>query len=86
MARSLRHFDCVYVCEPDLGFVAGLRGFAHRDDGCGVDLDDGSAAHAWISGFPGFAAARRLLGLGEGATFPGGLRAADRPTVPAKQL
>ncbi len=34
-----------------------------------------SASHAWMAGFLGFAAARALLGLGEGATFPGGLRA-----------
>jgi ACS family hexuronate transporter-like MFS transporter len=35
-----------------------------------------SASHAWMEGFLGFAAMRTLLGLGEGATFPGGLRAA----------
>jgi ACS family hexuronate transporter-like MFS transporter len=34
-----------------------------------------SASHAWMAGFGGFAAVRALLGLGEGATFPGGLRA-----------
>lgn len=34
-----------------------------------------STSHAWMAGFVGFAAARALLGLGEGATFPGGLRA-----------
>src|SRR5215831_2232153 len=34
-----------------------------------------STSHAWMAGFFGFAAARALLGLGEGATFPGGLRA-----------
>ncbi len=33
-----------------------------------------SASHAFLSGFAGFAAARALLGFGEGATFPGGLR------------
>jgi ACS family hexuronate transporter-like MFS transporter len=35
-----------------------------------------SAAHAFAGGFWGFAVARGLLGFGEGATFPGGLRAA----------
>lgn len=35
-----------------------------------------SASHAWVSGFLGFALARGLLGFGEGATFPGGLRTA----------
>jgi ACS family hexuronate transporter-like MFS transporter len=35
-----------------------------------------SASHSLMSGFWGFALARGLLGLGEGATFPGGLRTA----------
>lgn len=35
-----------------------------------------SAAHAFAGGFFSFAAARALLGFGEGATFPGGLRTA----------
>jgi ACS family hexuronate transporter-like MFS transporter len=33
-----------------------------------------SVSHAFASGFGSFAAARAALGLGEGATFPGGLR------------
>jgi ACS family hexuronate transporter-like MFS transporter len=35
-----------------------------------------STSHAWMAGLAGFAAVRALLGLGEGATFPGGLRVA----------
>jgi MFS transporter, ACS family, aldohexuronate transporter len=35
-----------------------------------------SASHAFMGSFLGFAAARAVLGLGEGATFPGGLRTA----------
>ena len=39
-----------------------------------------SASHAWVghgtAAFLGFAAARAVLGLGEGATFPGGFRTA----------
>jgi MFS transporter, ACS family, hexuronate transporter len=35
-----------------------------------------SASHALMGSFVGFAAARAVLGLGEGATFPGGLRTA----------
>jgi MFS transporter, ACS family, aldohexuronate transporter len=35
-----------------------------------------SVSHAWVGGFWGFAIARTLLGLGEGATFPGGFRTA----------
>jgi ACS family hexuronate transporter-like MFS transporter len=41
-------------------------------------------AHAVLSGFLGFGVARAILGFGEGATFPGGLRTAcDR--LPAHQ-
>ncbi len=35
-----------------------------------------SISHAWMTTFAGFALARAVLGLGEGATFPGGLRTA----------
>ena len=42
-----------------------------------------SASHAWMSGFVGFAIARALLGLGEGATFPGGVRTAVE-SLPAR--
>src|SRR5262249_45854188 len=35
-----------------------------------------SMSHAWMSTFVGFALARAVLGLGEGATFAGGLRTA----------
>jgi MFS transporter, ACS family, hexuronate transporter len=41
-------------------------------------------AHAVLSGFLGFAVARAILGFGEGATFPGGLRTA-MDWLPAKQ-
>jgi len=41
-----------------------------------------SASHAWVTGFLGFAAARTVLGFGEGATFPGGLRT-SRDSLPA---
>jgi ACS family hexuronate transporter-like MFS transporter len=35
-----------------------------------------SVSHGWMSAFAGFAMARLMLGLGEGVTFPGGLRTA----------
>jgi ACS family hexuronate transporter-like MFS transporter len=35
-----------------------------------------SVSHGWVGAFVGFAAVRALLGLGEGVTFPGGLRTA----------
>ena len=44
-----------------------------------------SVSHAWVAGFVGFAAARTLLGLGEGATFPGGLRTAMDSLPPNRQ-
>src|SRR5262245_38638348 len=42
-----------------------------------------SVSHGWMGAFVGFAAARALLGLGEGVTFPGGLRTAVE-SLPAK--
>jgi ACS family hexuronate transporter-like MFS transporter len=41
-------------------------------------------AHAVLAGFLGFAVARAILGFGEGATFPGGLRTA-MDWLPARQ-
>jgi ACS family hexuronate transporter-like MFS transporter len=41
-----------------------------------------SASHALAAGLVGFAAARALLGFGEGATFPGGLRTAAQTLAP----
>jgi ACS family hexuronate transporter-like MFS transporter len=44
-----------------------------------------STAHAWASGFWSFAAARAVLGAGEGATFPGGLRTVAQTLSPSKR-
>jgi ACS family hexuronate transporter-like MFS transporter len=44
-----------------------------------------SGSHAFMGGFLGFACARALLGLGEGATFPGGFRAATDSLPPDRQ-
>lgn len=44
-----------------------------------------SAAHAFAGGLFGFAGARFLLGFGEGATFPGGLRAVIQTLPPASR-
>jgi len=35
-----------------------------------------SVAHGWVAGFVGFVIARTVLGVGEGAAFPGGFRTA----------
>jgi MFS transporter, ACS family, aldohexuronate transporter len=44
-----------------------------------------SALHAFVSGLPGFASARAVLGFGEGATFPGGLRAVSESLAPSRR-
>lgn len=44
-----------------------------------------AAAHAFAGGFFGFGALRALLGAGEGATFPGGLRTVTLTLPPAKR-
>jgi MFS transporter, ACS family, hexuronate transporter len=42
-----------------------------------------SISHGWMFGFLGFAVARTCLGLGEGVTFPGGLRTAVESLPPS---
>src|SRR6516164_4293205 len=44
-----------------------------------------SVSHAWVGGLVGFAMAQAVLGFGEGATFPGGLRTAADSLPPSKQ-
>ncbi|MEO7651819.1 MAG: MFS transporter [Bryobacteraceae bacterium] len=44
-----------------------------------------SMAHAFAGGFFSFALARTLLGFGEGATFPGGLRTVVQTLKPTEQ-
>ena len=44
-----------------------------------------STSHAWMAGFLGFAVCRGFLGLGEGATFPGGFRASIDSLPPDRQ-
>jgi ACS family hexuronate transporter-like MFS transporter len=44
-----------------------------------------SMAHSWMGSFVGFAIARAVLGIGEGGTFPGGLRTAVETLPPAKR-
>src|SRR5436190_14120897 len=44
-----------------------------------------SVSHGWMTAFIGFAAARALLGLGEGVTFPGGLRTAVESLPPTRR-
>jgi ACS family hexuronate transporter-like MFS transporter len=44
-----------------------------------------AAAHASAAGFFGFGIARAVLGAGEGATFPGGLRTVTQTLPPSKR-
>ena len=44
-----------------------------------------STAHAWMSGFWGFAIARSVLGFGEGSAFPAALKAAAESLPPNRQ-
>src|SRR5580698_4811036 len=44
-----------------------------------------AVAHAWATGFWSFGVARAVLGAGEGATFPGGLRTVTQTLPPSKR-
>jgi MFS transporter, ACS family, hexuronate transporter len=68
-------FSIAYmVGNPVWGYALDRIGLT-RGLTCAVGLwTVASAAHAAVSGFGGFAAARAVLGWAEGATFPAGLR------------
>lgn len=44
-----------------------------------------AVAHTWATGFMSFGIARAVLGAGEGATFPGGLRTVTQTLPPSKR-
>jgi ACS family hexuronate transporter-like MFS transporter len=44
-----------------------------------------STSHAWVTGFVGFAIARTILGIGEGAVFPGCMKMSADCLPPGKQ-
>lgn len=44
-----------------------------------------SVSHGWMTAFAGFALARAALGIGEGVTFPGGLRTAVESLPPTRR-
>lgn len=44
-----------------------------------------SVGHGWMTTFAGFALARAALGIGEGVTFPGGLRTAVETLPPTRR-
>jgi ACS family hexuronate transporter-like MFS transporter len=44
-----------------------------------------AVAHTWATGFWSFGVARAVLGAGEGATFPGGLRTVTQTLPPSKR-
>src|SRR5437764_1263890 len=78
-------FSIAYmVSNPLWGWIldrAGLRRGMTMAVACWTAA---SMAHAFASGFWSFGAARAALGFGEGATFPGGLRAVVQ-TLPTEQ-
>jgi ACS family hexuronate transporter-like MFS transporter len=76
-------FSIAYMIgNPAWGFVLDRYGVRSGMIAAVAIWTTASAAHAMAGGMAGFAAARALLGFGEGATFPGGLRTAVQ-TLPA---
>jgi MFS transporter, ACS family, hexuronate transporter len=70
-------FSVAYMIgNPVWGFLLDRYGVRHGMTVAVAFWTAASAAHALVSNLSGFAAARALLGFGEGATFPGGLRTA----------
>jgi len=69
-------FSIAYmVSNPLWGWVLDRAGLRRGMSAAVAWWTAASMAHAFAGGFWSFGAARMALGLGEGATFPGGLRA-----------
>ncbi len=68
-------FSVAYMIgNPVWGYVLDQIGVRRGMSVAVVIWTVASAAHAWATGFLSFGFARAVLGAGEGATFPGGLR------------
>ena len=68
-------FSIAYtIGNPVWGFLLDRLGLQRGMAGAVSIWTIASTLHAFVGSLPGFASARALLGFGEGATFPGGLR------------
>jgi MFS transporter, ACS family, hexuronate transporter len=73
------------IGNPVWGIVLDRWGVRRGMTGAVAIWSLASAAHAWATGFWSFGIARAVLGAGEGATFPGGLRTVTQTLSPAKR-
>ena len=79
-------FSTAYmVANPVWGFILDRVGVRRGMTAAVTIWTIASVAHAWATGFWTFGIARAILGAGEGATFPGGLRAVTYTLPPAKR-
>lgn len=84
-SQVISAFSIAYMLgNPIWGAVLDRVGLRHGMTVAVAIWTIASGAHALLSGFLGFAAARAVLGFGEGATFPGGLRTATDSLPPEK--
>ena len=85
-AEALTFFSIAYmIANPLWGSVldyVGLR--AGMLAGVAI-WTAASVSHAWVAGFLGFAVARTILGVGEGAAFPGAFKTAMESLPDDKQ-
>lgn len=76
-ARALTFFSVAYmIANPLWGSILDSVGLRAGMLAAVAIWTAASVAHAWVAGFVGFAIARTVLGVGEGAAFPGGFRTA----------
>lgn len=79
-------FSVAYmVANPVWGYILDRVGLRRGMTAAVTIWTLASMAHAWATGFWTFGIARAILGAGEGATFPGGLRAVTYTLSPAKR-
>lgn len=85
-ANALSAFSVFYMIgNPLWGSLLDFIGLRRGMLGAVTLRAIASTAHAWMSGFWGFAIARSVLGFGEGSAFPGALKAAAESLPPDRQ-
>src|SRR5215469_12180566 len=74
------------LCNPLWGRIVDGVGVRASMTGAVVLCTLASVSHAFAGSVPGFLAARTVLGIGEGATYPGAVRVASQTLPTAKRM
>lgn len=86
-ADALSAFSIAYmIANPLWGSILDYVGLRRGMIAAVAIWTVASVSHAWVAGALGFTLARIILGVGEGAAFPGGFRTATDSLPPNRQM